>query len=253
MAAPFCVLILVPGLAKKLPRPGEWMERLKQFLGFTLIGTAVWLLWVMGGLAGVEGMGRLAAFLAFVGLVTWLFGVSQEAPSSLRRWVIRAVAAFVLVVAGYALLDFPKLAEGSGGAMASSPSGHPAQPWSEAAVEAALNDGRPVFVDFTADWCLTCKVNERTVLSSDEVTKAFTRHNVALFVADWTRRDEPIRLKLAEHGRAGVPMYLVLSPKPGEAAVVLPELLTPSLVVEAITGAAPESTTQAAQKETVTP
>jgi thiol:disulfide interchange protein DsbD len=109
-----------------------------------------------------------------------------------------------------------------------------AQPWDEAAVAAALKAGQPVFIDFTADWCLTCKFNERTVLSREQVRAAFTRHQVAFFVADWTRRDARISAKLAEHGRAGVPMYLMISPsKPGQPEV-LPELLTADLVIQAV-------------------
>ncbi|MFP2896687.1 thioredoxin family protein, partial [Corallococcus sp. 4LFB] len=122
------------------------------------------------------------------------------------------------------------------GAVASSHGG--SQPWDEAAVTAALAAGQPVFVDFTADWCLTCKFNERTVLSRDDVRQAFLKHNVAFFVADWTRRDARITTKLAEHGRAGVPMYLVLSPGAPDAPEVLNELLTADSVIQAVRRAA---------------
>ncbi|WP_163994067.1 protein-disulfide reductase DsbD family protein [Pyxidicoccus caerfyrddinensis] len=233
LALPFCVLVLVPGLAKKLPKPGAWMERFKQVLGFALLATTVWLVWVMGGLAGVDGMARLLAFLVAVGLGTWVYGQSQLQEGG-RRLASVAVAVLVLVGAGVASLRFDGLAPE---ARASSTVAR-TQPWDSAAVTAALEAGQPVFIDFTADWCLTCKFNERTVLSRDEVRAAFTEHQVAFFVADWTRRDARITAKLAEHGRAGVPMYLVLSPGAPDRPEVLPELLTADLVVDAVKRAA---------------
>ncbi|MBZ4376060.1 protein-disulfide reductase DsbD [Corallococcus sp. AS-1-6] len=237
LALPFCLLVLVPGLAKRLPKPGMWMERGKQFLGFALLGTTVWLVWVMGGLAGVDGMARLLAFLIAVGLVTWLYGQSQGLEGG-RRGVTVALAALVLVGAGAVALRFEEAqasVETRGAAVASHGG---AQAWDEAAVTAALAAGQPVFVDFTADWCLTCKFNERTVLSRDDVRQAFLKHNVAFFVADWTRRDARITTKLAEHGRAGVPMYLVLSPGAPGKPEVLNELLTADSVIQAVQRAA---------------
>ncbi|MFB1483618.1 protein-disulfide reductase DsbD family protein [Corallococcus sp. RDP092CA] len=237
LALPFCLLVLVPGLAKRLPKPGMWMERGKQFLGFALLGTTVWLVWVMGGLAGVDGMARLLAFLIAVGLGTWLYGQSQGLEGG-RRGVTLALAALVLVGSGAVALRFEEAQASmdARGAVASSHGG--AQAWDEAAVSAALAAGQPVFVDFTADWCLTCKFNERTVLSRDDVRQAFLKHNVAFFVADWTRRDARITAKLAEHGRAGVPMYLVLSPGAPDRPEVLNELLTADSVIQAVQRAA---------------
>ncbi|RKH88872.1 thiol:disulfide interchange protein [Corallococcus sp. AB045] len=237
LALPFCLLVLVPGLAKRLPKPGMWMERGKQVLGFALLGTTVWLVWVMGGLAGVDGMARLLAFLIAVGLVTWLYGQSQGLEGG-RRGVTVALAVLVLVGAGAVALRFEEAqasVETRGAAVASHGG---AQAWDEAAVTAALAAGQPVFVDFTADWCLTCKFNERTVLSRDDVRQAFLKHNVAFFVADWTRRDARITTKLAEHGRAGVPMYLVLSPGAPDKPEVLNELLTADSVIQAVQRAA---------------
>ncbi|WP_164011353.1 protein-disulfide reductase DsbD family protein [Pyxidicoccus trucidator] len=227
LALPFCVLVLVPGLAKKLPKPGAWMERFKQVLGFALLATTVWLVWVMGGLAGVDGMARLLAFLVAVGLGTWLYGQSQ-AQEGARKLAMVAVAGLVLVTSGLMSLRFEESAPAAPRASSA------AQPWDAAAVTAALEAGQPVFIDFTADWCLTCKFNERTVLAREEVRAAFSEHHVAFFVADWTRRDARITAKLAEHGRAGVPMYLVMSPGAPDKAEVLPELLTAELVVDSV-------------------
>jgi thiol:disulfide interchange protein/DsbC/DsbD-like thiol-disulfide interchange protein len=228
LALPFCVLVMVPGLARRLPKPGAWMERAKQLLGFALMATAVWLVWVMGGLAGVDGMARLLSFLVAVGLGAWLYGLAQAA-SGTQRVMGFAAALAVLVGAGGFALRF----EGAAPTVHASTVAA-AQPWDETAVAAALKAGQPVFIDFTADWCLTCKFNERTVLTREEVRSAFTRHQVAFFVADWTRRDARISAMLGTHGRAGVPMYLMISPSAPDRPEVLPELLTTDTVIQAV-------------------
>ncbi len=236
LALPFCALVMVPGLAKRLPKPGAWMERAKQLLGFALLGTAAWLVWVMGGLAGVDGMGRLLAFLVAVGLGAWLYGLAQAAGGT-RRLVGVAAALAILVTMGGFTLRFDGTAPAARASTVSA-----AQPWDEAAVAAALKAGQPVFIDFTADWCLTCKFNERTVLAQEGVRAAFASHQVAFFVADWTRRDALITAKLGEHGRAGVPLYLVISPSAPDKPEVLPELLTADTVIQAVKRAAGAST-----------
>ncbi len=233
LAAPFCALVLSPGLARRLPRPGAWMERLKQVLGFALVGTAVWLVWVLGGLAGVDGMGRVLAFLVAVAAGAWVLGFSQD--GSARQRTVGRVAAILLVAAGAGLTL--RFTEPTTQKALTTVGARSAMPWSEDEVKAALAKGRPSFVYFTADWCLTCKFNERTVLSSDAVQQAFTDHDVAVFIADWTKRDARISEALGRHGRAGVPMYLVFGPG-GAAPEVLPELLTPDLIVRAVAQAA---------------
>jgi len=233
LALPFCLLVLVPGLSKLLPKPGAWMERGKQLLGFALLGTTVWLVWVMGGLTGVDGMAQLLAFLALVGLGAWMYGLAQGASGGRKAASVVAVVA-VLALGGFFTLRF----EETGPALRKASMVAEAQPWDEEAVRAALVAGQPVFIDFTADWCLTCKFNERTVLARKEVRAALAEHKVAFFVADWTRRDERISAKLAEFGRAGVPMYLVVSPAAPTKPEVLPELLTTDSVIEAVSRAA---------------
>ncbi|WP_434384643.1 protein-disulfide reductase DsbD family protein [Melittangium boletus] len=226
LALPFCLLVLVPGLAQRLPRPGAWMERFKQLLGFALLGTTVWLVWVMGGLTGVDGMARTLAFLAVVALGAWLYGLVQG--STGPRKLVGVLTVVALVGAGALWsLRFEE-------AHAQAPRVSEAQAWSDEAVATALAAGQPVFIDFTADWCLTCKFNERTVLQSDDVRAAFARHRVAFLVADWTRRDARISAKLAEFGRAGVPMYLLVSPSAPNKPEVLNELLTQDGLIDAV-------------------
>ena len=226
LALPFCLLVLVPGLASRLPRPGAWMERFKQLLGFALLGTTVWLVWVMGGLTGVDGMARTLAFLAVVGLGAWLYGLVQGTTGT--RKLVGMVAVVGLVAGGGAWsLRFDETPPHAARVTE-------AQTWSDEAVATALAAGQPVFIDFTADWCLTCKFNERTVLQDEDVRAAFAQHQVAFLVADWTRRDARISAKLAEFGRAGVPMYLLVSPSTPDKPEVLNELLTADTLIDAV-------------------
>ncbi|MCI0570193.1 MAG: thioredoxin family protein, partial [Myxococcaceae bacterium] len=227
LAAPFVVLVLVPQGARRLPKPGAWMERGKQLLGFALLGTAAWLVWVLGRLSGVDGVGRLLAFLVVVGLGTWLWGLAQQG----RGWALRAVALALVVGSAAVTLRFAPAPEARGAALAEG-----WQPYSEAVLAEGLAAGRPVFVDFTADWCLTCKYNERTVLAAPAVREAFARSRAVLLVVDYTRRDARIGEMLARHGRAGVPLYLLYRPEQEDAPEVLPELLTEERVLEALRG-----------------
>jgi thiol:disulfide interchange protein DsbD len=221
LAAPFCALVLLPGLARRLPRPGPWMERAKQLLGFALLATGVWLISVLGNLAGVTGVVRLLSFLLVLSFAAWAW-------ASWPWRVLRGgVVVGVLVAAGFCF----RFAEPV-------PARAAADAWSEEAVTRALASGKPVFVDFTADWCLSCKFNERTVLGTARVREALTRTSTRVLVADWTRRDAAIGRTLAAHGRAGVPMYLVYSPSRPDAPEVLPELLTAEAVVSALERAA---------------
>ncbi|MBO6939303.1 MAG: thioredoxin family protein [Deltaproteobacteria bacterium] len=218
LALPFALVALVPGARRLVPRPGGWMEVLQRALGFLLLATAVWLLWLVGQLSGTDGMAQALAFLVALAAAVWMVARAQ------RRLVGVALAAALLVPAG--LWAFP-LPEPEPAATSADDA------WSPEAVEATLADGQPVFVDFTADWCITCRANERLVLQSDAVRQAFEETGARLLVADWTRRDETIRQVLAEHGKAGVPLYLVY--RPGETAPeVLPELLTEAIVTDAL-------------------
>jgi len=220
LALPFCALVLVPGLAAWLPRPGAWMERMRVLLGFALLGTGAWLVSVLGSLAGVQGMVRLLVFLLAVGGAAWVVGSWQD---TRRSGAAAAAAAVLLAGVGAATLRFD-LTTGPPAAAA----------WSPEAVAAELRAGRPVFVDFTADWCLTCKFNEHTVLSRPPVLEAVRATRTRVLVADWTRPDPRIAVELAARGRAGIPLYLVFSPHRPGAPEVLPELLTEGRVVDAL-------------------
>ncbi len=236
LAAPFVLLTLIPGAARFLPKPGPWMGHFKHVLGFALLGTAIWLLWIIGQMAGVAGVINLLIFLFCCALATWIFGLVQF-KSGATRWIGIASALLIIAAAAVLTLGFEPV---EGGPAAEPQAGDLAwKSWSDDDVQQQLEQGRPVFVNFTADWCITCKVNENNILSQSEVVDAALDHDVATFKADWTRRDDVIRAKLADHGKGGVPMYLLYSPDDPDNPRVLPEVLTRSMMISGFEEAAP--------------
>ena len=237
LALPFVAVSLSPGLLAKLPRPGPWMERLKNLLAFPMYATALWLAWVFSRQTGAEALGLLFAAGLLLALGAWLIGCGQTERGFGRRGVFHLTAGVAaLLLAGAALILAARApAEAAGSAAAVEGAGPTSAPWSTAAVEAALAEGRPVLVNFTADWCVTCKINERTSLSTTGVKAAIEGSNAVYLVGDWTRRDDAITAELQRHGRSGVPLYLLYSPGSAEPRV-LPQLLTEGVVVEALKG-----------------
>ncbi|MES2033163.1 MAG: protein-disulfide reductase DsbD domain-containing protein [Pseudomonadota bacterium] len=236
LAAPFVLLSFAPALLRRMPRPGPWMETLRHVLAFPMYGAVAWLIWVLAqqtgpiGLANALGAGVLIAFAA------WLFGLAQRRPPAP---IVRGLAALAAVgaIALIALLAFEKPAVAAPGAAASETAEVPYEAWTADRVAALQAEGRPVFVNFTAAWCVTCQVNEKTSLGTKTVAEALKRNNAVYLKGDWTNRDAAIAAALAEHGRAGVPLYLVYGAKGGEP-VILPQLLTEGLVAEALDKAA---------------
>jgi len=224
LAFPFLLLGFVPRLAAWLPRPGAWMETLKQVLAFPLYLTAVWLLWVLGGLTDRNGMG-----LAMIGAVALAFGLwlLGRSPHPLSRLLAAASLVGALALLFHPLLRAPAEAGPRAAAVGT-------EVYSDARLAELIAQKRTVFVDFTADWCLTCKVNERVALRSRKVVDAFAQHQVVTMVADWTRADPAITAALARYQRSGVPLYLVSVG--GAEPRVLPQVLTPDLVAEAVGG-----------------
>jgi thiol:disulfide interchange protein DsbD len=219
MALPFLVISLSPAMRKFLPKPGVWMLRFKQFLAFPMFATSAWLLWVLVQINGVMGMG-----VALTGavLIVWLLWWAQLPGSRARRIVLLLAAALIAI---WTISAQPP-AQGTMPPMAHG------EAFSAAKLDGLRAEGRPVFVDATAAWCLTCKINERIALDDSAVKAAFTEKNVALLIADWTMRDSAITEYLASFGRNGVPLYVYYPP--GKAPVVLPQLLTPGAVLSAM-------------------
>ena len=239
MALPYAALVLMPGWRARLPRPGVWMLRLKQALAFPMFATVIWLVWVLGLQAGIDSAAQ--ALLALLGLaaLVWLLGLLHQPTPAGRMGSALGVAAMVAMAALLAW-SWP------GGAVP--PAGQPAaiasaakpaddadwQPYSDAAVATHLAQGRTVFVDFTAAWCVSCQVNKRLVLNQPDVLADFNAAKVVRLRADWTRRDADITAALARLGRNGVPVYALL--RPGQSPQLLPEILTVGLVRSALAG-----------------
>jgi thiol:disulfide interchange protein len=227
-AAPVAALSYAPGLLRLLPKPGRWMVVLKQAFAFPMFATAIWLIWVATMQAGADGaLAALVAILA-AGFALWLVGVTRSSGRGVR--VAAAAAAILLVAAtsAFVVQNATPSAQPAAQAGADAPGA-----WSPARVAELQAQGRPVFVNFTAAWCITCLANERVALSRQEVKDAFARLGVAYLKADWTNRDAVIAATLADYGRAGVPLYLFYPATKGAPAEVLPQLLTPDAVVSA--------------------
>ena len=238
LALPYLIASLSPGLLARLPRPGPWMDRLKAVLAFPMYGAGLWLIWVFSNQVGGDGLALLLAALLSAALGLWLAGVAQTERAEGRRGLFAAVAAglalvFALVLIVLAARTPVAAADASpeGGALASAP-------WSTAAVAQAQAEGRPVLVNFTADWCVTCKINERTSLSTSKVAEAMAAANAVYLVGDWTRRDDAITRELERRRRSGVPLYLVYAPGSPEPRI-LPQLLTEGVVIDALETARP--------------
>jgi thiol:disulfide interchange protein DsbD len=225
MALPYTVLAWFPGWLKRLPKPGPWMERLKQLLAFPLYGTAVWLAWVLGLQAGIDAVTWLLAAAVLAAAAAWILGASGARGPALRATAaLLAVAAITVAIPGaQTTLRAP--------VTASDPVW---RPYTAAQVAALTAASKPVFIDFTAAWCVTCQVNKRLVLATEDVQAAFRARGVELVRADWTRRDPEITRALAALGRNGVPVYVLY--RPGRPPLLLPEVLTRERVLAALDG-----------------
>ncbi len=226
MALPYVLLAWFPAWRRALPKPGAWMLRFKQLLAFPLYATVAWLAWVLGTQLDVDAVLRLAIVLVVVAFALWAWQVSRL--GARRVWKLLALAALVGAVVVARPLAAPAIAEPSGGKPAAS---GPWQGYSPAKL-AELASAGPVFVDFTAAWCVTCQVNKRLVLSDPGLMGAFAERRVALVRADWTRRDADITRALAALGRNGVPVYVLY--RPGREPLLLPEVLTTRIVMDAL-------------------
>jgi thiol:disulfide interchange protein len=223
MALPYLLLAIQPKWLRYLPKPGEWMVRLKQLLGFLLLATLLWLSWIVGRLRGVDGMVELGGLLLIIGLLAWIKGSFWTPVSSVRSRVLAAmsmVAVLVVAIGSYFFVTAPSELSW--------------QAFSQQSLDKALQSGRPVFVDFTADWCITCKANERFALDTSAVRQAFAQNQVVVLRADWTHGDPEITQILKEHGRAGVPMYLFYPGGKDRPPVVLPELISSQTILDAM-------------------
>ncbi len=230
LALPYLLLSVAPTWRRLLPRPGPWMERLKQVLALPLYATVGWLVWVVSEQAGPPATTAVLAGLVLIALAVWMRRISRAAQGRRRRLAAAtAGASVVLALAVGALVGLGAPAPAPATAAAG---GVPWEPWSPRRVAEARAEGRPVFVNFTAAWCITCLVNERVALRSSTIADAFRRTNVLYLKADWTNRSPEIAAALDGFGRSGVPLYVLYPPR--AEPIVLTPVLTEGTILEAI-------------------
>ena len=218
MAAPLLLLSYSAGARNIMPKPGAWMETLKQLLAFPLYATAIWLLWVAGRQTGVNTMALAlgGALLLALGLWLWRY-------QGWRKGIALACVAGALFIGIGMPSEHADAIDNT--------------PWTEQQLADLRGTGQAVFVDVTADWCITCIANEQAVLLTDEVTAAFTKHGVAYMVADWTHYSKEIGEFLQKHGRNGIPFYIIYPADMAQEPIILPQILTKSTVLEALAAA----------------
>lgn len=222
LATPYLALTLSDGLAKKMPRPGAWMETLKQFFAFPLFATVLWLLWVLGLQTGSQGWVASGIALLGISFALWL-GKRRQKFWTPVAWI------FAFLVIAYAAQQI-RTAEGSDLTSSAQSSW---QPYSEEALNTALEKNQPVFIDFTAAWCITCQVNKKAVLETKTADAFFEKNNVLRLKADWTKQDPLITKALAKLGRNSVPVYAFYAGKEVPAHL-LPQILTIDMIEKLI-------------------
>ena len=225
MAFPMVLLSYSNAMVKLLPKPGAWMDTAKNILAFPLYLTSVWLLWVAGNQSGVNTMAMALAGLVLVALAAYLYGQS----------VIRKVTTIMLLLGAIALAIPATNTSDQTSASRALADGQIA--WSAAALDDHLNRGDPIFVDVTADWCITCLANEAAVLFTTEVEQAFVSADIPYMIADWTDYDSNIGAFVKSHGRSGIPLYVMYPRGKGSEPIILPQLLTRDIVLSAIENA----------------
>ena len=242
LALPYVVLSWQPAWLKFLPKPGSWREKFKVAMGFPMLATAIWLSSLTSIYYG-KRVWWLGIFLVVVALAAWIYGEFVQRGKARRG--LAAAAMLALLIGGYAYaiesqLNWrePVKAAANGGSLKESPEGVDWQPWSPRAVAHAQEEGQPVLVDFTADWCLTCQANKRIAIEIPSVRSKLKQIGAVAFLGDYTRLPDDITRELNRYGRAGVPLVLVYPGKAGAPPIVLPELLTPGIVLNALTRAA---------------
>jgi thiol:disulfide interchange protein DsbD len=221
MALPYLAASWWPAIARALPRPGAWMNTFRQLMAFPMFATVVWLLWVLGQQSGIDGAAALLMLLVVLALLVWSLGLRGKS-----RTALAGLSLAGLLWLGWAVgPNVTRMADATpGAAVATTVQGLSWQPWSAERQSELLAEGRPVFVDFTAAWCVTCQYNKRTTLADASVLADMAAKNVALLRADWTRRDPAVTAALASLGRNGVPVYALY--QNGQPATVLSEVLS---------------------------
>ena len=232
-AAPFSLICFFPSLSRWLPKPGAWMQTLKHALAFPMLGAYAWLVWVFSQQTDSQSLGLLLAVSVLFGFTAWMYGIVQRRRMMSRSY--RGLAAITLLLLVAVITPVvgitPKQSQVSAATSVSE------ETWSPQNVAQLRGKGKPIFVDFTASWCITCQVNQRTTLSTATVKQALAATGTHYMVADSTKFNPDVDDALAQFGQGGLPMYLVY-PADGGKPVVLPQVLTPQIVTKALQKAA---------------
>lgn len=232
-AAPFTLISFFPVLARILPKPGAWMITLKQGLAFPMLGAVGWLIWVLERQAGSAALAAILACCLLFSFAAWLYGMAQKRRMmGQRHWVLHVATAFFLALVVVPLLNLNRFAEAPAETATASKTAA-AVAWSPQNVDAIKGQGKPILVNFTASWCITCQVNDRTSLSTQAVKAAMARTNTIYMVADSTKYNPDVEQALSDFGRGGLPLYVVY-PADGGKPEVLPQVLTPGIVISAL-------------------
>jgi thiol:disulfide interchange protein len=229
MALPFLLFSFVPALARMLPRPGSWMLTFRQFLAFPLYATAVWLLWVLGRQTSADAMALVVGGCVFIGLAAWLYQRQSQS-----KWRYLEIGIGIACIAAVLSLLTSPLLETRDAVASADTAGEGYEVYSDARLEELRRQGRPVFVNMTASWCITCLVNERMALSSDSVMQALADNDVTYLKGDWTNNDPAITEVLKRYQTSGVPLYLMYPADPSQPAEVLPQILTEGIILDAL-------------------
>jgi thiol:disulfide interchange protein DsbD len=219
LALPYLLAGFVPAVAHLLPKPGPWMHTLRRLLAFPMFATVAWLVWVLGQQSGIDGAGTLLALLVCLAAIVWAFTLRGRTRVVIATMLIGFTAVLTATIGRNVLqvVEPARLASAQGAAS------QRWQPWSAERVAELSGAGQPVFIDFTAAWCVTCQYNKKSTLADTQVLADFDAKKVAMLRADWTRRDPAITAALTALGRSGVPVYVLQAP--GKPPVVLTEIL----------------------------
>jgi thiol:disulfide interchange protein len=232
MSLPFLVLSFMPGLSRWMPRPGAWMLGFRQFLAFPLYVTAVWLLWVLGQQSGETAMAMVMAGCVLLAFASWLWQHRNHSMGILQY--VRYVLVLGAVLGAASVLFSPLLGTAVSGSVAEESPHENYEPYNAARLAALRAEGKPVFVNMTAAWCITCLVNERVALDSEVIADALAEKGVTYLKGDWTNNDPAITAVLREYNTSGVPLYLMFPADSTRPAEVLPQILSESIVLEAL-------------------
>ncbi len=231
MALPFLIISFVPALARTMPRPGHWMLTFKQILAFPLYATAVWLLWVLGQQTSSDAMAMVIGACVLLAFAAWLYQQRQITKGGWRY--VSALLILLCLFTSFSVLRSPFLETRSASAAVVEDANY--QAYSDALLADLRAQGKPVFVNMTASWCITCLVNERVTLSADSIVTALQEKDVTYLKGDWTNNDPAITAVLKQFETSGVPLYLMFPADASKPAEVLPQILTEGIVMEALT------------------